>query len=218
MESSRFQGGMAALALSASVLAAAAEPPGHSGANPSSFDCQSLATGPDAARAVEQCKADMSGMGDLMKAMNQPGGERPGDDRLSCDQIVAELRTVSGPGVSAKNRAESLAAGKQLQDTYNAQMAKGQTMAAAQTARSAAAAGIDIATGTNLAGAGATAQNTAEQAVLQADATAQVDAARARAAAAGANARGDLAASLRTNPRMGRLMQLVMAKNCPTPQ
>ena len=205
----------AMVAFLAGPSAQAADPvTGPRGAT-SQIDCRALAARPgDAAMSLERCQAQTAGMPELMQSMNQPGGERPGDDAMSCEQVIAELKAVSVPGVSQEHAAESLAAGRQLQTTYDEQMVKGQTLAAAQTARNAAAAGINLMTGTNLAGGIAAAQNQAETAALQAQAKAQMGTATSRAAAANANSRGDLAATWRANPRMARLTQLVMKKNC----
>ena len=198
---------IAASLISASALAAdpAAAP---------AIDCKALTSRPGAPMTFEQCQAQIAGHADLMQAMNQPGGERPGDEALSCEQITVELRQVSVAGVSRENRIESAAAGKQLQDAHNAQIAKAGALAAAQTTRSAGAAGVDLVTGTNVAGGAATAQNAAEAAALQRQAQAEMGAARDRANRANANARADLATALRANPRMARLIDLAGRKNC----
>lgn len=178
------------------------------------IDCQALTARPGAPMTLEQCQARTAGHAELMQAMNQPGGERPGDDALTCEQVIAELRTVATPGVSRANGIESAAAGKQLQDATNSQMAKAGALASAQKARSAAGAGLDLATGSNVAGGAAAAQNAAETAALQRQAQAEVGAARSRVDRANANSRADLASTLRANPRMARLIDLAGRKNC----
>ena len=199
------------------LFAAALVSVGALAADPSAapaLDCKAVTSRPGSPMTLEQCEAQIAGHAELMKAMNQPGGERPGDDALSCAQIGAELREVGTAGVSRENRIESAAAGKQLQDASNAQAARAGSLATAQTARSAGAAGIDLATGGNLAGGAAAAQNAAEAAALQRQAQAEMGAARDRASRANANSRADLAAALRANPRMGRLIDLAGRKNC----
>ena len=200
------------IAIAATLVSASALATGPA-ASPS-IDCKALTSRPGAPMTFEQCQAQIAGHADLMQAMNQPGGERPGDDALSCDQITAELRAVGTAGVSRENRIESAAAGKQLQDAQNAQMAKAGALAAAQTTRSAGAAGVDLVTGSNVAGGTAAAQNAAEAAALQRQAQAELGAARDRTSRANANSRADLAAALRANPRMARLIDLAGRKNC----
>ena len=110
------------IAIAASLMSAsafAADP-----AAAPAIDCKAFTSRPGAPMTFEQCQVQTAGHADPMQAMNQPGGERPGDEALSCEQITTELRQVSVAGVSRENRIESAAAGKQPQEAHSAQMAK----------------------------------------------------------------------------------------------
>lgn len=137
---------------------------------------------------------------------------RPGDEAMTCDQIIAEMRTLQVSGVSAATASEAQAAGTAMQAEIDRQRAAAAAEMAAQTAATAAA---------SAATAGGV--QAADQALLNAQIAAQARAmantermrpVRERTEAANAAATGELMASIQANPRFGRLISLAGAKGC----
>lgn len=177
---------------------------------PGALDCKMLAGIPNAPMTVEGCERMMASHMELMSALATPGGERPGDDALTCAQIVDEMKTLEVTGVSAANAAEGKAASESVMAIVQRAQAEGMALGAAGTARTAAAAAVPG----NVAGGAAATANLAEQQALSNKTAAELAPARDRMNASVGNAMGDLAKSMRENPRFARLMQLTVQRNC----
>lgn len=137
---------------------------------------------------------------------------RPGDEAMTCDSIIAEMKTLQATGVSRETRTEAQAAGEDLRAAINRkqQVAAGQM--AAGTAATAAASGAAA------AGAqGADAALLAGQVAAQAQGArnvAELKPKRERAERAIGAATAELYAGMQANPRFGRLIELAGAKGC----
>jgi hypothetical protein len=160
-----------------------------------------------------QCEQQFGGFAAMIDAMNQPGGERPGDERMSCDQIAAELKATAVGGVSRENANEGVVAAKDLDARMKKIQAEVAAASAAQTAVNAAAA----AAGTNAASGAAMASQLAMQETFSARARAELDPAIARVQSANAASMADVTRMVQANPRVGRLIQLAATKNCQMP-
>lgn len=174
------------------------------------IDCRMLARMPNAPMTLETCEQRMGVQFELMNALETPGGERRGDEAMTCDAIAAEIRTLNVSGVSAENAAAGEAAGQNVIAIMNRAMGEAAGMMTTQTARSAAAATVPG----NVAGNTAAAANMTEQRALQERTAAQLGPARDRLEAANTNSMRDLANAMRGNPRFARLVKLGMARNC----
>jgi hypothetical protein len=137
---------------------------------------------------------------------------RPGDETMSCDAIIAEMRTLRAGGVSAANAAEAQAAGAAMQDEIDRQNAAAAAQMAAGTAATAAASGA-AAAGVPGVDQALLAGQIAAQAQAQAN-MARMQPLRDRTANANAAAIADVQASIQANPRFGRLISLAGAKGC----
>jgi hypothetical protein len=177
---------------------------------PGAFDCRMLAGMPHAPMSVETCERRMAVHLEMMSALDTPGGERPGDERMSCDAILAELKTMNVSGVSAANAAEGKAASENVMAIMQRAQMEAMGMMGAQTARSAAAAAVPG----NAAGHAAAMGTMAEQKAMQDRVGAQMGPARDRLEAASMNAMGDLVRTMRANPRFARLVKLAGERNC----
>lgn len=201
-----------ALSLVLAAIPALAQPQGGM----PTLDCSQLAAMPNAPMSVAQCEQQNTVMRQMLEAMNAPGGERPGDDTLTCAQIIAELKSLSVPGVSAHNRAEAAAAGRDLKATTDRVAGETAGLAASQGAKTAAAAVAGGAGVPAVSGAVASA-NAAEAAAFSARATAEVRPAQQRTTAAIAASQTDLTQAMRANPRFGRLIRLTQERQCQVP-
>jgi hypothetical protein len=177
---------------------------------PDTIDCQLLSRIPNAPMTVETCEKRMAAHLDLMSALETPGGERPGDDRMTCDAIAAEMKTLKVTGVSPTHAAEGEAAAGNAMSILQRAMAEGMGMMATQTARSAAAAAVPG----NAPGNAAAMANMAEQKAMQDRLAGQLNPARERLEAANANSMGDLVKAMRANPRFARLVKMGGERNC----
>lgn len=199
------------------VLLALAPPASAQGpASMPPVDCKAMAAQTGGRMSQAQCEQQFGGYAAMLDAMNQPGGRRPGDEAMTCDEIVAELRATPAPGVSREHAAE----GKAAADDYQARMARLQAEAAAasaaQTGANVAAAAAGAVVG-NAASGAAMASQAATQQAFNAKARAEIDPAVARMQAANVASMGDVTRMMQANPRLGRLVQLAGAKDCRMP-
>lgn len=177
-----------------------------------SLDCRQLAAMPNAPMTVEACEAQKAAFGNLGAAAATPGGARPGDASMSCEQIIAELQSSNFSGVSAATAAEGVAAGQAQQDAMASVQARAGALAARQTAETAAASA-----GPNAVQGAVAAKHEAEQAALRRSAVGEIRPAQTRTGLANAASAQELADSLRANPRVATLIQLATARNCQVP-
>lgn len=204
-------------AVTADDAPAAGERPGAQ-----AVDCDMLARMPNAPMSVEACR-QMVGVMDPSSSSTSTGA-RPGDDKMSCEDIAAEMRTVKGVGLTEEQRKENAAAASEYQSTLARQQAEAGALGVEATAATQAAAAADAATTLSTGGLvqGRAAQAT--QAVYQARADAmgrQMAEERkpqeerlASATSASVEAMGK---ELRENPRYARLVQLAVARDCKGP-
>ena len=176
-------------------------------------DCKALAAQAQGRMTVAQCEQQFGTYAGMIDAMNQPGGDRPGDDRLTCDQIAAELRSSPAPGVSREHAAEGVAAAEDYKARMARLQAEGAAASAAQASVNVGAAAAGAVVG-NAASGAAMASQMAMQETMSAKARAEIDPAVARMQAANAASLGDVTRMLQSNPRVGKLIQLAAAKNC----
>ena len=184
---------------------------------PLQVDCRAMSAMPGSPMTFEQCERQMAVTNQMQQAANMPDAERPGDDRMTCPQIVAELKQVTTPGVTPEHAAESVAAGRNLQRAQEAAMSEAKGAVAVGTATSAAAAAASIGPGGNAVSGAATQAQLAQQQAIAARQKSQLDAAMNRTMIANANSMADVAAMMRANPRFARLVQLAAGKDCSIP-
>lgn len=178
------------------------------------IDCKAMAGRPGSPMSLEQCERQLAVMQGLQQGMDASGAERPGDEQMTCDQIIAELKQQPVSGVTPANRAESAAAGAQLKGAIGAASGDAAAAMAAGTATTAAASGAALLPGGNAVAGAAMSTQMAQQQALIANNKPAIDAARGRAMAANANATMDVTAMMRAHPRFARLAQLAGAKGC----
>lgn len=168
--------------------------------------CDQLAGMPNAPMSVESCRS-MLRMGE-----DDPSSHRPGDEALSCAQIFAELRTMQGEGVSDATAAQTdevIRDGRALGALHAAEMARQMTPSPLAIASSLLPNAIGAA--------------------LMAPEQARTVAAMAKLKTADARYSTQLGEHMATNtaelgqlmdanPRLPRLSQLAMQKNCEPPQ
>jgi hypothetical protein len=189
------------------------KPPSDQLATPS-VDCAQIAKMPNAPMSYEACQQMMNSAASMQKSMNDPAGQRPGDEAMACEQIKAELQT-SGVEVNREHLAQAQTAGADYQAKAAKVQREGKALAAQQAATTvAAAAASAIPVVGNAAASAVVATTMAQQQAFAARSQATLTPAQQALTASTANVMGDTAASMQNNPRQARLMSLAMQKNC----
>lgn len=186
----------------------------------SAADCEALATMPNAPISAQACKA-MMGMGEsLARGGADTSAHRPNDAALTCEQVVAELQTMQGVGVSDASAAKSEAAINEA--TAVAEKGAGEITAfmAETQALGAAAAGASLLgpVGSHVAGAALSGIVIAKQMALAKKAQANQAAVREKIDPVVIASARDMDESKQSNPRFARLLQLGIQKNCRMPE
>lgn len=177
-----------------------------------SLDCRQLAAMPNPPMTVEACEAQKAAFARLGAAAATPGGARPGDASMSCEQIIAELQSADFSGISAATAAEGVAAGEAQRDAMTSVQARAVAMAGRQTAETGA-----VSAGPNALQGAVAAKHEGEQAALRRSAANEIRPAQTRTGLANAASAQELAASLEANPRVATLIQLAADRNCQMP-
>ena len=138
-------------------------------------DCDQLARMPNPPMTPEACRNMVRSARAMEEAMATPGGERDGDEAMTCAEIEAEMRTLRGVGIAPETAAEAEDSARDLKDKVDDARSEGRSR-------------------TNPDPAMAEAQT--------------------RATDAAAASMEDLAADMRANPRLARLIRLGGEKNC----
>jgi hypothetical protein len=141
--------GCAAVAQAGGWFSRKSTPPPDSNGMPSpqSMDCSMLASMPNAPMTIEQCEAMKSMVAGAQAHMDDPSGARPGDERMSCADIGAEMKGLRGVGPSAEHVQQGQEAAADLKRTMDRQTAEAGALVTAETAPMATAAAADRATG-----------------------------------------------------------------------
>jgi len=208
-------GGSAAASKSASQ--AGAQPSGM----PPGMDCNKIAAMPGSTMSVESCQKMMGAQQAYNSALADPSASRPGDEQMSCEQIMAEVKQQQYTAPDKAKVAEGQAAGTQLQSTLAKQQAEITTIAVKQQAELDTAMAADRAA--EMSSGGLVRPQTAM--LLQQEQMAENKVTGERMAKERApqekrlmNSTADFSADagqqIANNPRLARLIQLASAKNC----
>ena len=185
----------------------------------SAADCDALATMPNAPMSAQACKAMMSMGESLTRGAADTRAHRPNDAALTCEQIMGELQTMEGAGVSDATVAQSEAAINEA--TAVAEKGAGEVTAfmAETQALGAAAAGASLLgpIGSYVAGGALSGIVVAKQMALAKKAQASQAAVREKMDPVVIASARDMNESMQSNPRFARLLQLGIQKNCRMP-
>jgi hypothetical protein len=206
------------------LILAATLPISAAQADPQQMDCKQMAAMPHAPMTLEQCEAMKHMATSAHSAMNDTGAARPGDATMSCDDIIAEMKTLDVRGVSAAHRQQSEAAGQNLRTEVNKQQREAAAISARENAEIQAAMAADRATELSTGGlVRGKAASTLEQRLQQenqktGERMATEMQPRQQAAFASVTDSGnDVVQSMQSNPRFARLISLAGNRNCKEP-
>jgi hypothetical protein len=148
-------------------------------------------------------------------SMNDPSGQRPGDEAMSCDAIKAEIMAQGGVTLNREHVAQARSAARNYQGKQAQVVAEVARAEAAESAMNLAASASNLVPGAGRAAdAAAEAASTAINDRLKAHAAATLTPASQEMFSSTATVTGDIASNLQQNPRQARLFSLAMQKNC----
>lgn len=178
-------------------------------------DCAQIANMPNAPVSFEACQKMASAQQAYNRAMADPSAARPGDEQMSCDQILAELRQQQVSAPDKATAAAATAAATNEQALLKKHMAESTAIMAEEQAKVDAAAAVDRATGglTNTAGAAAEAAQARAKVVGKRQAEERRPTEQ-KLIGGVADLGVGAAQQLTSNPRLARLMQLAQAHSC----
>lgn len=125
------------------------------------MDCSVLVRQPQPTMTVAECERRKSSYGQLDAAVRAPGGERQGDEAMTCAEVIAEMQSMRFVCVTADTARASIAAGNRLRAAYGG----GTSAAAAMGARHSAET-MAVATMPNAVQGAVMYRHAAEQAAL----------------------------------------------------
>lgn len=195
--------------------------PAGAGSPATQVDCGALAATRNSPITLDSCKQMMGGAQQAEAATNNPRGERPGDDAMSCADIEKEMGTMRDLGPSEASRAEAGAAateyGAKVESKLAELHAEGVAGAMAVTAAANADLAVQLATGglVNPHTAQAMQQAALAQGVARGDRMAkEMQPSGQRMFKATGGGAQEMAQQMQANPRFARLIGLAMAKDC----
>jgi hypothetical protein len=179
----------------------------------SNMSCEQMSAASRGTMTVEACQKMMAAQQAYTTALADPSASRPGDDKLTCEQIATEVKQQPFSPPDQAKAAEAQAASSDLQKTLEKQQKEAAERAAAQSATNlAAAAAAGLAP--NFVQAKA-AEKAAEDNRKFGEEKAKESAPKAqRANDATADLIADAGQQIGSNPRLARLMQLASQKRC----
>ena len=186
---------------------------GTNNAQPTTMDCEQMAAASRGSMSVESCKQMMASMQAYQTATADPSASRPGDDKMTCEQIIAEMKQQPITVPDQAKVAEAQQATDAMQKKLAEDQAEVDKIAAQQTAENLASHVADQFLPNSVLAAKAAAQQKQQDAAkekMEKETAPVVE----RSTAATAGLATDMGQQLTTNPRMAKLVQMASAKHC----
>jgi hypothetical protein len=177
------------------------------------MDCEKMAKDSRGSVSVDTCKQMMATMQAYQKAASDPSASRPGDDKMTCDQITAEVKQQQFTAPDQAKVAEAQTATDALMKKTAENQAEGNALAAKQSAENLASTAADQFLPNAVLAARAKAQQK-EQDALNAKIEKETTPLAERSTAATASLVSGVGQQVASNPRLAKLMQMASAKRC----
>jgi hypothetical protein len=183
------------------------------GAQPPNMDCEKMAKDSKGSVSVESCRQMLAAMQAYQNAVSDPSASRPGDDKMSCDQIIAEVKQQQFTAPDKTKVAEAQQATDALMKKAAENQAEAEALARKQTAENLAATVVDQFLPNAVLAARAKEQQK-EQDALNAKIEKETAPVAEHSIATTASLVGDIGQQAASNPRLAKLMQMASAKHC----
>ncbi|HYM35796.1 MAG TPA: hypothetical protein VET48_10400 [Steroidobacteraceae bacterium] len=184
-------------------------------------DCSQIANMPNSPITKEACEKMMNAQKSYDAARNDPSASRPGDEQMSCEQIIAELHQQTYIVPDKAKVADLQATAKTEQTTVFKQQAEINAIAAKQSAEIAAASSVDRVAEAATMGvvrpnsAGKLAEKFQKENKVTGERMAQErKPTETKLFNSTADLTTDTTQQLSSNPRMAKLVQLAQARKC----
>ena len=179
--------------------------------------CDELGKMPNAPMSAEACRS-MMGMAKSMKeSAADPNARRAGDETMSCEQIIAEMKASGSPMVSQSTAAQAKTAGDATLSLMEKQNAEAKAFMAQQMAVGIGASALGMVPGGGIAASAIAAGQQAQAQNFAAKQQADAAPVRAQQSQAITAVTSEMGQSIQSNPRFARLAQLTADKNCQVP-
>jgi len=193
------------------------QPPPNSGMPPNGgmppgMDCEQMAAASHGMVTVESCKQINAAGKAYNDALNDPRASKPGDDKITCDQIAAEIKQQPFTPPDQAKVAEAQAALKDQQDTMKKQAREASQEMAKENAEMMAAA--RLAWVSNYLAAKAEEKVTQGQKEMNARFEKEMQPKAQRTMNATGDMITDAAKQLADNPRLAKLVFMADQKRC----
>jgi hypothetical protein len=186
---------------------------GTNKAQPPTMDCEQMAAASRGSMSVESCKQMMASMQAYQNASADPSASRPGDDKMTCEQIIAEMKQQPITPPDQAKVAEAQQATDAMQKKLAEDQAEVNRIVAQQTAENVASHVADQFLPNSVLAAKAAAQQKQQDAAKEKMEKETAPVAE-RSTAATAALATDMGQQLTANPRMAKLVQMSSAKHC----
>jgi hypothetical protein len=181
---------------------------------PPGMDCDQVAKASRGSMSLETCQKMMAAQQAYNTALADPGASKPGDDKMSCDEIMAEIKQQPFNAPDKAKVEEGKAASADLQKTLADQQKEATEKVAAESAAMSVTSMLATTFGGNAAGAAASQKFDAENKAMG-ERMAKEDAPKMdRVTSNTADLMADMTSQPAANPRLARLLQLATQKNC----
>lgn len=177
------------------------------------MDCEQMAAASRGSMSVESCKQMMASMQAYQNATADPSASRPGDDKMTCDQIAAEMKQQPITPPDQAKVAEAQQAVTALQQKTAEDQAEAAKLQAQQSAENLASHVADQFLPNSVQAAKAAAQQKQQDAMKEKMEKETAPIAE-RSTAATAALVSDMGQQISANPRMAKLVQMASAKHC----
>jgi hypothetical protein len=180
---------------------------------PPNMDCEQMAAISRGTFTVESCTQMLGAQKARDSALADPRASRPGDDKMTCDEIAAEIKQQPIKTADAAKVAEAQAATADFQRTAAKQQAEVNATAAKDAAEELAKTPKSLFEPNAVAAAEAK-KKEAEQKAKGERMAAEMKPKAEREMTAGANLVGDFGKQLEDNPRLAKLFEMATQKHC----
>ena len=180
---------------------------------PANMNCEQMAAASHGSITVDACKQMMGAQQAREAALADPRASRPGDDKMTCDQIVAEIKQQQITKPDAAKAAEAQAAVTDAQKTAAKQQAEVQAVVAKESAEELAQAPKRMFE-PNAAGAADAKRREAEHKEMNERLAAEMQPKAERQMTASADLMSDFTKQFQDNPRLAKLFDMADRKRC----
>ena len=178
---------------------------------PPEMNCEQMAASSHGTISVETCKQMMAAQQALTTAANDPNASRPGDDKMTCSQIAAEMKQQPFTAPDQAKVTEAQTSVADLQKQIDKDKAEGTALVIKETAEASL---VSKLVPVNAVAAAETKRIQAEQDTLNQRLAKETQPKAERTFNALGDLTGDITKQITSNPRLARLVQLANQKRC----